>query len=246
MSPVRFSPYVPVRVTTGRGTGRSVPDQRLHPVVDSRGVPRWQPGDTNVAGWPISGIGWCHGPVAARTEYRNLAGQVYLTDARVVAVVDAAGALPPSHIVIDGRQQTRPLDPGEVSFRVGQMRLPWLTGIVFAATGATGADSGQVRFAGVHTNADQAQESVMLLVWLAQASETASFAGDLVGRVYRDRYHWPKTTDEQRAQLDALPVPANVAAAPGALPMVSLPGGYLTRSQTAGNGVNSARSCPSK
>lgn len=243
MSPVRFAPYVPVRVTTGR-TGTRVPDQRLFPAVDPLGVPRWQSGDTNVARWPVSGIGWCHGPVAARSEYPNVAGYVYLTDARVVAVVDAAGALPPSGIVIDGRAQTRQLDSGEVTFRVGQMRLPWLTGVVFAAADATGLDSGQVRFGGEHTNANQAQESVMLLVWLTQASETVNIAHDVVARVYRDRYDWPKTTDEQQAQLDTLPMPASVVAAPGTLPRVPLPGGYLVRHKTAGNGVNSARSCP--
>jgi hypothetical protein len=208
------------------------------------GVPRWQSGDANVACWSISGIGWCHGPIAARSEYRNVAGYVYLTDARVVAVVDAAGALPPSGIVIDGRAQTRRLKNGEVAFRVGQMRLPWLTGVVFATADATGLDSGQVRFGGEHTNANEARESVMLLVWLPQPSETVDLAHDLVARVYRDRYEWPKTTDEQRAQLDAMPMPANVVPAPGTLPRVSLPGGYLARFKTAGNGVNSARSCP--
>ena len=243
MSPVSFAPYVPVRVTGGRADTR-VPDQRLFPAVDSRGVPRWQSGDTNIVCWPISGIGWCHGPVTSRSEHRNVAGYVYLTDARVVAVTDAAGALPPSGIVIDGREQTRRLDPGEVAFRVGQMRLPWLTGLVFAAADATEADGGQVRFGGVHTNASQEQESVMLLVWLAEAAETARLAGDLAGRVYRDRYDWPATTDEQRAQLDALPAPQSVVAAPGTLPRVRLPGVYLVRVKTAGNGVTSARSCP--
>jgi hypothetical protein len=213
-------------------------------MVAPTGGPWWQPGDTNVARWPISGIGWCHGPIARRSEYRDMAGYVYLTDARVVAVVGAAGALPPTGIVIDGRDQTRPLKPGEVAFRVGQMRLPWLTGLVFATADATGPDSGQVRFGGVHTNASQAQEAVMLLIWLTQASETVSLADDLVGRVYRDRYDWPATADEQRAQLDALPTPASVIAAPGTLPRVALPGGYLVRLKTAGNGVNSARSCP--
>jgi hypothetical protein len=124
------------------------------------------------------------------------------------------------------------------------MRLPWLTGVVFAAADATGVDSGQVRLAGMHTDANQARESVMLLIWLTQTSETANLVGDLVGRVYRDRYDWPKTTDEQRAHLDALPIPASVVAAPGTLPLVPLPGGYLVRFKTAGNGVISARSCP--
>ncbi len=243
MSPVRFAPYVPVRVTVGRAQ-KAGPDQRLFPMVDPMGGPWWQPGDTNAVRWPISGIGWCHGPVATRSEYRNVAGYVYLTDARVVAVVDAAGALPPSGIVIDGRDQTRPLQPGEVAFRVGQMRLPWLTRVVFATADAAGPDNGQVRFAGVHTNASQAQEAVMLLIWLTRASETVSLAHDLVGRVYRDRYGWPATVGEQRAQLDALPAPASVVAAPGTLPSVALPGGCLVRGKTAGNGVNSARSCP--
>lgn len=163
MSPVKFAPYVPVTVTVGRAE-TPVPNQRLCAAVDPMGVPRWQSGDANVACWSISGIGWCHGPIAARSEYRNVAGYVYLTDARVVAVVDAAGALPPSGIVIDGRAQTRRLKNGEVAFRVGQMRLPWLTGVVFATADATGLDSGQVRFGGEHTNANEARESVMLLV----------------------------------------------------------------------------------
>ena len=243
MPTVKFAPYVPVTVTVG-STSMPVPNQRLGAAVDPRGVPRWQAGDTNVACWPISGIAWCHGPVAARSEWRNVPGYVYVTDARVVAVVDAAGALPPSGIVIDGRVQTRRLKPGEVSFRAGQMRLPWLTGLVFAAPDATGPDSGQVRFGGQHTNASQAQESVMLLVWLAEPAETVSLAHDLVARVYRDRYDFPKTSDEERTQLNALPVPASVEAAAGTLPRIGLPGGYLVRYKTAGNGVNSARSCP--
>jgi hypothetical protein len=243
MPPVKFAPYVPVRVTVG-STKVPVPNQRLSAAVDPTGVPRWQAGDTNVACWPINGIAWCHGPIAARSEWRNVAGFVYLTDARVVAVVDAAGALPPTGIVIDGREQTRRLKAGEIAYRAGQMRLPWLTGVVFAAPDATELDSGQVRFGGEHTSASQAQESVMLLVWLTQVAETVSLAHDLVARVYRDRYDWPSTHDEKRAQLDALPVPASINAAPGTLPMVRLPGGYLVRFKTAGNGVNSARSCP--
>jgi hypothetical protein len=243
MPPRKFAPYVPVGVKVG-STNPLVPNQRLGAAVDPTGVPRWQPGDTNIACWPITGIGWCHGPIAGRSEWRNVAGYVYLTDSRVVAVVDAAGDLPPSGIVIDGRELTRPLSAGEVAFRAGQMRLPWLTGVVFAATDATGLDSGQVRFGGLHTDASQARESVMLLVWLSQATETVSLAHDLVARVYRDRYDWPRTSDEDRALLDVLPMPASVEAAPGTLPRVQLPGGYLVRFKTAGNGVNSARSCP--
>ena len=241
--PVKFAPFVPVRVTVG-STSMPVPNQRLTAAVDPSGVPRWQPGDTNVACWPISGIGWCHGPVASRSEWRGVAGYVYLTDARVVAVVDAGGARPPSGIVIDGREQTRPLKPGEVTFRTGQMRLPWLTGLVFAAADAPGLDSGQVRFGGEHTNASEDREGVMLLVWLTQPAQTVTLAHDLVARVYRDRYTWPATSDERRAELDALPMPASLEAAPGTLPMVRLPGGHLVRFKTAGNGVNSARSCP--
>jgi hypothetical protein len=242
MAPVKYAPYVPVRVTTGR-TNVPVPDQRLFAAVDPSGVPRWQPGDTNVASWPISGIAWCHGSVATRSEWRNVTGYVYLTDARVVAVVDAAGARPPAGIVIDGREQTRRLKPGEVTFRAGQMRLPWLTGLVFAAADSTGLDAGQVRFGGEHTSTSQAPESVMLLVWLTQAAETVGLAHDLVARVYRDRYDWLNTSDQDRAELDALPMPASVEAAPGTLPRIRLPGGYRARSKTAGNGVNSARSC---
>jgi hypothetical protein len=241
--PVKPAPYVPVRVTTGRVPKRG-PDQRLFPMVDPSGAPWWQPGDTNIVACPISGVAWCHGLVANRTEYRNVAGYVYATDARVITVVDAAGALPPSGIVIDGVAQTRQLARGEVAFRVGQMRLPWLTALIFAQTEATGLDAGQVRFCGEHINAEGQVEDVMLLVWLTNAGQTVDLAHDVIGRAYRDRYSWEGATDEKRAKLDAIPAPATVQAAPGTLPRVRLPGGYQVRVQTAGFGVNSARSCP--
>lgn len=244
-------PFQPLQ-TVAAGLNES---QRLRPTVDEHGEPDWQAGDTNVRSWPISSLGWSRGVVAGRQDRAGIRGTVYLTDARVVVVADrfAEGSRYRAYGI--GNQvlvaaaatkvsQIRARRATSGSFMVGQMRLPWLTAIVFGLKRGPKDFRGEVRLCGQQLSAFHDPESVLLILRLKQPEQTHTFVSEVIERVRSDRHAWEKTSDEQRAKLDAIPPPESVIAEPGQLPGVELAGAYRIAAASATYGVNSTRSYP--
>lgn len=242
-------PFRPLQ-TVSAGLNES---QRLRPTVDEGGVPVWQAGDTNVQSWPIKGLGWSRGLVAGRQDHAGIRGLAYVSDARVVVVCDRFATGSHYHAYGIGGQQLLAAAATKVSqirarrkaagtFLVGQMRLPWFTQIAFGLERGPKAFRGEVRLCGQQLTAFGDPELVLLILRLEHSHETTAFVSETLARVRNDRYAWQKTTDEQRARLDALPPIASITAKPGELPHVPLVGGYRITPQSAAQGVHSIQS----
>lgn len=229
--------------------------QRLRPTVDEHGEPVWQAGDTNVWSWPINSVGWSRGVVAGRQDSAGIRGLVYLSDARVIVVSDRFTAGSRFRAYGIGNQvllaaaatkvsRLRARRAASGSFLTGQMRLPWLTAIVFGHERGPKAFRGEVRLCGQQPTGFGDPESVLLIVGLKQPEQTHTFVNEVIARVRGDRHAWQKTTDEQRAKLDAIPPLSSVSAEPGQLPRVPLAGAYRIAPASASYGVHSVRSYP--
>ena len=235
-------PFLPVQILHA-GAGST---QRLYPAVDLNGTPTWQGGDVGVLAWPISSLGWCHGAVTNRKDNIGIEGTVYLSGARVVAVS------PDVKVTLHYRRGFASLSLNRYSvtrhrretagtYLGAQMRLPWLTRVVWTPPDVK-KSSGELRLCAEHLSSFSEPESVMLLLRLSSASETQAFVVALIDRIKKDR--WEGASEETRAKLASLPVPWSTTASPGELPSVRLPGAFRVSAQTAARGALSTRSFP--
>ena len=245
-------PYYPVQTVQALAEGPN----RLVPIVDETGTPLWQPGDGQPTYWDITSAGWSHGAASNRRDHADIRGRVYLTDARVVVVSDhfahgsryrayGLGTQVVLSQVATKVSKVRAQRASVGSFLTGLMRLPWITNIVFATPNERKSLRGEVRLVGQHVTAFGDAESVMLIFKLRNAQDTVLFVEAVIDRVKRDRLDWKGTTDGTRRILGSTQPPSSIAAKEGALPSLSLAGGYRVNFATCAQGTNSSRSFPS-
>lgn len=240
--PFQFFPVKAVQASSGG-------PQALYPVLDSRGIPIWQQGDRDPVSWEISSMGWCHGPPVNRRDDSGIQGHIYLTSARAVVVshrfekgsryYGIGSDMVVAAAVASKISQVRAKRAAEGTFRVGQMRLPWIMQIVFGTELEHKRDRGEIRLIGQHRTAFGDPESVMLLLRLRKSSETLSFVDALIDRVKRDRYDWKSTTDTERELLDGLPRSGSVSAKGGNLPSLMLAGSFQVSASSGAQGSHS-------
>lgn len=241
--------FVPVK-TIAAGEASS---QRIHPAVTDDGVPIWQEGDGDVASWDLESIGWCHGAAANRRDTAGIKGRVYLTRCRAVvtSVQFAKGSRYRAYGV--GNQvlvaaaaskisQKRAQRQAAGSVLCGQVRLPWLSGVIFAPTGSPKGLRGEVRLRTQHVTEFGDAESVMLIFRLRRPHEIHSFVAAVLERARQDRYDWKDTTDAERTALDRVADPADAVGGNGHLPLLPLAGSFRVSGGSASRGVYSSRS----
>lgn len=246
-----LKPYFPVITVT---VGQHGP-QSLHPRIGQEGAPIWEPGDVNVRAWEIDSIGWSNGGAQNLRTETDLKGNVYVSGARVV--VTSKHVVGGSHFTAYGigAQQVLAAAGSKVSqilaqrhavsqARVAQMRLPWISQIIYADPAGPRRSRGHIRLVGHHVTVFGDYESVLLAFHLRLPSETFSVIDALLACVVADRYHWETTTDAHRRALDDLPAPESVTATAGNLPSIELPGSYLIGAATGVQGTVSSRSIP--
>jgi hypothetical protein len=244
------TPFVPLRtITAGENSA-----QRLYPAIDANGVPFWQPGDIEIQAWEIHSIGWSHGGTGGRRDHTDLKGHVYVTGARIVVASTRFVSGSKYRGYSAGEMLSGPGQPQVSQQRAqrqaagqalaAQMRLPWITSIVFAPVRSGRTLGGEIRICGQHLTVFGDPELVMLTFRLAQPSETNRLVDVVTAQVRADRREWSRTTDELRVALDGIPAADTVTAAPDRLPTITLPGGYRVGPSTVINGVNSALSFP--
>lgn len=257
---MQYEPLRVIRPDDGGGGGRergpaakSDTDQRLWPAVHVGGAPWLQPGDTDVQVWPANGLEYCHGGIANRRGHLSIDARVYLTDARLIVVSNrfakgtrySPGPGLNGPIIASAMQtvlsRKRAQRAAAGTFLVGQMRLPWISRIVYSQrAGLKGENT--VRLCGIHTTAFGDQESVMLIIHLGAGADPHTLAEAVMDRVIRDRTAWSTTDENERAALQGARFPEPHEVAPGRLPYVDLPGGYIVSRGSAGQGVHSSRS----
>jgi len=178
---------------------------------------------------------------------------VYLTDTRVVAVSGhfvngkKAGAtgfgnqflLTAAAAKISNIKASR---EAADTFLVGQMRLPWITGVVFGSENASKNSRGELRLLGEHVTDFGDPEMMMMMIRLRHPAAVIEFVEELISRVKCDRLSWRDTKDDQRSRLTAIPSPRSIQANGTSLPMVSFPVAYRVGEDTASYGTNSMRS----
>jgi hypothetical protein len=187
--------------------------------------------------------------------FNSIEARAYLTDARVVAVATdfAQGTRYASATFFGGpvlssavlsklsksaaRRRSRDL------YLVGHLRHPWISGVVYSRRqGRRGENS--VRICGTHVTSFGDKEAITLILHLDPRDDPFNLASSIADRVVADRREWHRTTEAERAALDANRYPDPGILAPGTLPVLQLAGGYLIANSTAGQGVYSSRSYP--
>jgi len=248
LSPAHYQ-HIPLKVIGVASGG----DQRLYPSLKVDGTPDWQLGDGDVRQWEIESLGWTHGAPANRRDYPGIRGSVFLTDSRLVAISGNYVQGGKSSAYGFGNQLLLTTAASKISnmkasrdaagtFLVGQMRLPWITGVVFGGEAVSKNSRGEVRLLGEHVTAFGDPETVMLLFRLRRPIEAPEFVEELSERVKRDRLSWRDTTDDQCVALNQLPSPRALRVSENTLPMISFPVAYRINANTASNGANSMKS----
>jgi hypothetical protein len=246
----RSRPFFPIQRVEPDGPG----DQRLHPVVDQLGAPKWLAGDSRPEEFYISSVGFTHGAVRNRKIYPDIRGRVYVTGARLVAISDHfahgtryTGYSPTNYVI--GRiatkvSETRADNATAGTYLVAQMRHPWVSTVIYAPPTMHRSQRGEVRVCARHKTAFGDPETVILFLRLDPPDVVLDFVAELVDRIRVDRHNWERTTDTERMALDQLPDPATVGAAPDQLPIIRLPGSFFVGSGSANQGVVSSLSFP--
>jgi hypothetical protein len=218
-------------------------------------MPLWQPGDSDVFAWEINSIGWTHGSPTNRRDNAGIRGTLYLTGARVLVVSDnfvhghryrpyVIGTEAIVDAVATKISQVRATRAAQGTFLVGQMRMPWIKGVVFGGPNAPKNSRGAVRLIGEHVTSFGDAENVMLLMRLRQQNETLDFVRALTERIRQDRLDRPGISDETIQDLGNIPAPESIATGPNELPQIRYSGAFRIRPDTVSKGVRSALSYP--
>ena len=236
-------PFEPLRIVVGGGDD----DQRLGPAVQADGTPVWEAGDSNVAMWPATGLGSCHGALGNQRNHLKIRAHVFLTDSRLVVVSGqfAKGSRHSGPLISSAIRnqvsQARAEREAAGQFLVGQMRHPWISLIVYSRRNGLRGENA-IRVCGTHQSAFGDREAVMLLIHLDPGADPGAIAAEMASRVVADRYHWETTTAAERESLAAARFTDPGQAAAGTLPSIRLAGAYVVSASSCGHGAYSSRS----